>query len=166
MIPFSLHHSETWSHRPPCQTPGFCPFSADAIPWQVDVHLVDFQCFGKGLRTTKMANHFKPENLQCDLRQSYKAMSTTKHIWSQDHESKSMFMSRSLVLMSADDLPAGRFLDFWMDIRSNLISIEANHNLSTCQKETYIFLFSSPFILILVKVFQLSCALVLVRQSQ
>ena len=34
------------------------------------------------------------------------------NIWSQDHESKSMLMSRSLVLMSADDLPAGRFLAF------------------------------------------------------
>ena len=40
------------------------------------------------------------------------AMSDTKHLKPRDHESKSMWMSRSLVLMSADDLPAGRLLAF------------------------------------------------------
>ena len=42
----------------------------------------------------------------------YNAMSNTKHLKPRDHESKSMWMSRSLVLMSADDLPAGRSLAF------------------------------------------------------
>ena len=42
----------------------------------------------------------------------YNAMSNTKHLKPRDHESKSMWMSRSLVLMSADDLPPGRLLAF------------------------------------------------------
>ena len=56
-----FHHSETWSHRPPCQAPGLGSFIANVIVPQVDVRncLVDFQCFGKGLWTKTMSNHVK-----------------------------------------------------------------------------------------------------------
>ena len=100
MIPFSLPHSGT------CQTPG-CSFLADVIPWHVDVH--------HGLVWLSMLRQ-GPEGGQgwqtiSSLR-IYNAMSNTKHLKPRDHESKSMWMSRSLVLMSADDLPAGRSLAF------------------------------------------------------
>ncbi len=47
--------------EPQTFVPGFCPFIADAIPWQVDVHhgLVDFQCCGKGLRTDNDGKPFQ-----------------------------------------------------------------------------------------------------------
>ena len=59
------------SHRPPCQAPGLGSFRANFVAVQVDVRnrFVDFQRFGKGLRTKTMSNHVKHENLQCDLRQ-------------------------------------------------------------------------------------------------
>ena len=57
--------------NPPCQAPGLCSFIADFIVSQVNLRqrFVDFQCFGKGLWTTRMANHVKPENLQSNLPQ-------------------------------------------------------------------------------------------------
>ena len=63
----------------PCQAPGLGSFIANFIPFQVEVRNghVHFQCFGKGLWTKTMANHVKPENFKCHLRQRT-AMSTTQ----------------------------------------------------------------------------------------
>ena len=53
-----LYHSETWSHKPPSQAPGLSSFRVNVSEGQVHVRqsLVDFQCFGKCLGTTRMAN--------------------------------------------------------------------------------------------------------------
>ena len=87
--PFSFTISKPGATDPLCQTPGLgsC-FLVNVIGPQVNLRqrFVDFQRFGKGLWTTRMANHVKPENLQGNLPQ-YIAMSTTTH-WSLDHEVK------------------------------------------------------------------------------
>ena len=96
-------------------------------------HLVDFQCCGKGLRTDndgKTISILRLYNAICINNIDFR--STTKHL-----------KPRSRVGVS-----------FWTS-EVILISIEANNNLSICQKENS---FTSSFILILVKVFQLLCA--------
>ena len=76
MIPFSLPHSGTTN----CQTPG-CSFLADVIPWQVHHGLVDFQCFGMGLRADKDGKPFQAWEFATPC--------PTPNIWSQEITSRS-----------------------------------------------------------------------------
>ena len=87
-----VHRFEAWSHTHPSQAPGLGSFISNFIVSQVDVHncRVDFQCFGKCLWTTRMANHVKHKNLQCNLRQHTTFSITTQlkstNSWSKDRE--------------------------------------------------------------------------------
>ena len=122
MIPFSLHDFPKPGATDFCAKHQALPLQGRCCSMTSWFHLVDFQCCGKGLRTDndgKTISSLRLYNAICINNIDFR--STTNHL-----------KPRSLVEVS-----------FWTS-EVILISIEANNNVSTCQRETFILILIHP----------------------
>ena len=78
---FHFHYMIFQNVEPQTAKHQVCSFLADAISRQVDVHLVDFQCFGMGLRADKDGKPFQAWEFATPC--------PTPNIWSQEITSRS-----------------------------------------------------------------------------
>ena len=139
--PKSRKYSEVWSHGNPGQAPGLRSFNANVIVSQVDAShcLVDFQCSSKSLWTNMMADHGKPEKLQCNLRQAT-GMSTTKEcliksIWKRKFENNKNLKQRP---QGSQGEPLLQKILVWMNIIVCLTYLSGLENCqSTCSSTSH-----------------------------
>ena len=145
MIPFSLHDFPKPGATDFCAKHQALPLQGRCCSMTSWFHLVDFQCCGKGLRTDndgKTISSLRLYNAICIKNIDFR--STTKHLNPRSRVEVSVNESLTCLDVCGWSSNWSFISIFEWTSEVIFISIEANNNVSTCQRETFILILIHP----------------------